>query len=102
MPLDMLFPGNPEIVSTLKANHIHTIEHLAEMKDGNKFAFALPLQQKAQKFLESRKADAMPQMEHQMQALMDRVRELEAEAAAKPKRGPGRPPKAQETINELR
>lgn len=94
MPLDMLFPGNPEIVSTLKANHIHTIEHLANLRDGNKFAFALPLQQKAQKFLDARKQDAMPAMEHQMEALLARVAELEAEKSAKPKRG--RPPKTQE------
>lgn len=100
MPLDMLFPGNPEIVSTLKANHIHTIEHLAEMKDGNKFAFALPLQQKAQKFLESRKDNAVPAMQAQMEALLREVAELRAEKD-QPRRGPGRPPKVQTPEREL-
>ena len=94
MPLDMLFPGNPEIVSTLKANHIHTIEQLADITDASKFAGALVWQQKARKFLESRKDDAVPQMEAKMAALLAQVEALKAANEQKPRRG--RPPKAQE------
>jgi hypothetical protein len=100
MPLDMLFPGSPEVVSTLKANHIHTIEQLADITDSNKFSFALVWQQKAKKFLEARQGDAMPAMEAKMAALLAQVEALKTAAENKPRRG--RPPKAQETINELR
>lgn len=34
-PLDVLFPRNPEIVGTLKANHIYTIQALAAIPDSN-------------------------------------------------------------------
>lgn len=91
MPLDTLFPGNPEIISTLKANHIHTIEQLASITDTSKFAFALPWQQKAARFLESRKADAMPAMASKMAELEATIEALKQAQANRPKRG--RPPK---------
>jgi hypothetical protein len=99
MPLDMLFPGNPEVVSTLKLNHIHTIEQLAGITDTNKFSFALVWQQKAMKFLDARKEDAMPAMEAKMAALLAQVEALKTASEQKPKRG--RPPSVKTPEREL-
>lgn len=52
-PLDMLFPKNPEIVATLKANHIYTIEALAAAPDSvTAIPFLADWKQKAQVFVE--------------------------------------------------
>jgi len=51
-PLDLLFPKNPEIVATLKANHIHHIQALAVLPDSSNFAFAGEFKKKAIAFLD--------------------------------------------------
>lgn len=52
-PLDMLFPKNPEIVATLKLNHIFTIEALAGASDSiTGIPFLSDWKQKAQVFVE--------------------------------------------------
>jgi hypothetical protein len=95
-PLDALFPANPEIISTLKANMIQTVEQLAAITDASQFKFALPLQQKAALFLKHRESDAMPQMEHKMAEMEETIAALQAQLAEQPRRGPGRPPKIHE------
>ncbi len=99
MPLDMLFPGNPETVSTLKANHVHTIEQLAALTDGNQFKFAEPLIAKARKFVQARRADAMPAMEQKMAELMATIEALKQANEEKPRRG--RPPLVKTPEREL-
>jgi hypothetical protein len=52
-PLDMLFPKNPEVVSTLKLNHIYTIEALAAAPDSTTgIPFIHDWKKKAQVFVE--------------------------------------------------
>ncbi len=91
MPLDLLFPGSPEVVSTLRANHIYTIEQLANFPESTTFPFALTHKQKARTFLDHRKGDAMPAMEAKMAELLEEVARLKAQPPAAPRRG--RPPK---------
>lgn len=53
-PLEHLFPGNPEIVATLRAMRVQTVQQLAKISDtatGN-LQFGGDLRQKAQRFLE--------------------------------------------------
>jgi len=94
-PLDTLFPANPEIISTLKANMIHTVEQLASVTDASQFKFALPLQQQAQRYLRSMETNALPQMESKMAEMEATIAALTAQLADPPRRGPGRPPKTE-------
>ena len=93
-PLDMLFPRNPEVVSTLKANHIHTIEALAALPDTVTFQFAGEFKKKAGQFIEGiNKGQKFHQLESELETeklkrmeLEDRLKALEAAAAkSKPK-----------------
>lgn len=53
-PLDMLFPKNPEIVTTLKLNHIYTIEALAASSDSiTGIPFIADWKKKAEGFIDS-------------------------------------------------
>jgi len=51
-PLDLLFPKNPEIVSTLKGQHIHTIQALAQVPASSNIPFLTEWQKKAEIFLD--------------------------------------------------
>lgn len=122
-PMDMLFPGNPEIVSTLKANNVHTIEQLADYPDSSLTAFTPTWKQKAQHFLKGKVDNRYPQLEREAAEAKAEVAELKAMVeqllagqtrTASPaveqvevahivpadpepqRRGPGRPPKTQE------
>jgi len=120
-PMDMLFPGNPEIVSTLKANNVHTIEQLADYPDSSLTAFTPTWKAKAQQFLKGKVDNRFPELEARAQNAEARLVEMEAmmkqllasqgsvnsadqvEVAnivpvdpEQPRRGPGRPPKTQE------
>lgn len=108
-PLDALFPGNPEIVATLKANNIRTVQQLATLPDTSaSFKFAGDFKNKAQQFLKGLENNRFPaleqknaELESQVKALMEQMQALTAVKAEEsddaPRRGPGRPPKQQET-----
>lgn len=53
-PLPVLFPKNPEIVSTLQGNHIWTVQALTQVADSslNKIPFLFDYRNKAKTFLE--------------------------------------------------
>lgn len=53
-PLGVLFPKNPEIVSTLQANHIWTVQSLTSVADSSlaKIPFLFDYRKKAVEFLE--------------------------------------------------
>lgn len=53
-PLGVLFPKNPEIVSTLQANHIWTVQALVSVADSSlaKIPFLFDYRKKASEFLE--------------------------------------------------
>ncbi len=52
-PLDMLFPKSPEVVATLKLNHIYTIEALSKAPDSvTGIPFLADWKKKAQTFLD--------------------------------------------------
>lgn len=74
-PMDLLFPGNPEIVSTLKANNVHTIEQLANYPDSSSMQFAPTWKAKAIQFIDGKKDNRFP-------ALEQRAKEAEAQLAA--------------------
>lgn len=93
-PLLALFPGQPEIVDTLRAQKIHTVEMLASVTDPNQFKFAFPLAKKAQEFLGKNKANEVPQMQAQMAEMAETIRLLQEQLAEKPRRG--RPPNVKE------
>lgn len=59
-PLTALFPGKPEIIKTLEAIHIHTVQQLANLSDTGQqnMMFGLNLKQEAQKFLDAHKDTA--------------------------------------------
>ena len=120
-PLDMLFPGNPEIVSTLKANNVHTIEQLSDYPDSSLTAFTPTWKAKAQQFLKGKGDNRFPELEQRAKDAEARLLEMEAmimqltaaqatvsvadqvEVAnivpapeLEPRRGPGRPPKIHE------
>lgn len=94
-PLMALFPSQPEIVDMLKAQKIHTVEALANITDASQFQFAQPLADKARKFIDSQKADAVPQMQQQMEDMARTIAELQAQLEEKPRRG--RPPNSERT-----
>ncbi|TCL70539.1 hypothetical protein [Rhizobium sp. BK251] len=102
-PLDLLFPKNPEIVATLRANNIHTIQSLAGVPDSTTLPFIKEHRQKAQIFLEGiDKGKGFHALEKKLEEAEFRNRDLEqrlAEMEARlsdaggeeQKRGPGRP-----------
>ncbi len=107
-PLDALFPGNPEVVSTLRANNINTVQQLASLPDSSvAFKFAGEFRKKAEQFLQGVENNRFPaleqrnaDLENQVKALMAQMQQLmdakSADTEEAPRRGPGRPPKQQE------
>lgn len=87
---------------TLKAMHIHTVESLAEVHDGHIDKLgqnARELRTKAKAFLELAKNTAVEQKHAaENQQLKDQIAEMQRQIAelGAPKRGPGRPPKAEQ------
>lgn len=80
--LDMLFPGNPEIVETLKHLHIHTIEQLANTPDGSvSAAFVFTWKQQAQKFLGGIQENRFPQLEHDLEEANARNKQMAEQMA---------------------
>lgn len=84
-PLSVLFPGNPEIIKTLEAIHIRTVQQLAGISDTGtqNMMFGFNLREKAQKYLAvTEKSVEFHKIE---QALADRdaqIRELTEGMAA--------------------
>lgn len=105
-PLDLLFPKNPEIVATLRANNIHTIQALAAVPDSSKLQFVVDFKKRAVSFLEGiDKGKGFHDLEKRLETaefekreLQDRLASLERRLTAidedgEQKRGPGRPRK---------
>lgn len=105
-PLDLLFPKNPEVVATLKANNIHTIQALAAVPDSVSLPFIGEHRGKAKTFLEGiDKGKGFHALEKKLEdaelrnmELEDRLKALEAKLRSvddeeEPRRGPGRPRK---------
>lgn len=103
-PLDLLFPKNPEVVSTLKANNVHTIQALAAVPDSSSLPFIGEHRAKAKTFIEGiDKGKGFHALEKQLEdaqfrnlELEDRIKALEAKLLSDDsdeKRGPGRPRK---------
>lgn len=92
-PLDLLFPKNPEVVATLKANSIHTIQALAAIPDSSNFQFAGELKKKAQTFIDGiDKGKGFHVLEKKLEdaemrnlELEDRLKALEAKLAERKK-----------------
>jgi len=80
MPLDMLFPGNPEVVSTLRARQIHTVEQLADMPDSaaTNIPFGATWKQKAQQFLLGKQDNRFPKLEADNADLRAQLAEMKA------------------------
>ena len=105
-PLDLLFPKNPEIVATLKANNVHTIQALAAVPDSSTMQFIGEYRAKAKVFLEGiDKGKGFHVLEKKLEdaelrnmELEDRVKALERSLREsddeEPRRGPGRPRKS--------
>lgn len=104
-PLDLLFPKNPEVVSTLKANNVHTIQALAAVPDSVSLPFIGEHRAKAKTFIEGiDKGKGFHELEKQLEDAQFRNLELEERVKAlesrlrfddeeENKRGPGRPRK---------
>lgn len=105
-PLDLLFPKNPEVVATLKANNVHTIQALAAVPDSVSIPFIGEHREKAKTFIEGiDKGKGFHVLEKKLEdaefrnmELEDRVKALEAKLRSSDddddiKRGPGRPRK---------
>lgn len=103
-PLDLLFPKNPEVVATLKANNIHTIQALDVVPDSVTLPFIGEHKAKARMFLEGiDKGKGFHALEKKLEdaefrnlELEDRLKALEARLATidDDKRGSGRPRKS--------
>lgn len=78
-PLDVLFPRNPEIVNTLKANHIWTIQALASVSDSvTAIPFIQDHKKKATVFLDGLSGGAkFHQLESQLEEAQLKRMELE-------------------------
>lgn len=106
-PLDMLFPKNPEVVATLKANNVHTIQALAAVPDSTTLNFIGEYRSKAKAFIDGiDKGKGFHALEKKLEdaelrnmELEDRLKALEAKLRSRdddedePRRGPGRPRK---------
>ena len=112
-PLEVLFPASPEIVLNMKANHIHTVQQLANYPDSGSMGFATTYKQRAQQFLKGLEGNKFLEMEQMAKNAQNEVAELKAMVAQlstaqapvrqapmieaePPRRGPGRPPKIRE------
>lgn len=97
-PLDMLFPKNPEVVATLKANNIHTIQALAAVPDSSSLQFLFEHKKKAADFLEGiDKGKGFHALEKKLEdsefarmELEDRIKALEAKLKSTDDEKPGR------------
>lgn len=104
-PLEMLMPGEPGTILTLKALNVHTVQQLATLTDtaiGN-IPFGRSLVDRAKKYLGTAAHGAeFHQMQKQIETLTAQLAALNeqaaaptAEAAIPARRGPGRPPKVE-------
>ncbi len=101
-PLDMLFPAEPSAILTLKSFNVFTVEQLASLTDSAiaNMPMGRALVDRAKRYLDT--ATGGSEFHH----MQKRIAELEAKLAdqaegaaaapSTPRRGPGRPPKAQE------
>lgn len=84
-PLDHLFPGNPEIVATLRATRIQTIQQLAGLPDSatNSVQFGAELRKKAQTFLEgTEKGKTFHALERRIEDQQSEIKQLREQLAA--------------------
>lgn len=94
-PLDALFPDNPEIVATLKAMHVHSVQALAAMGDNAamNMHFGGDLRQKAQQYLAvAEKGKGYHALQQKQQEQEDMIRRLNEQieqlrAEKSPKKG---------------
>lgn len=104
-PLDHLWPGNPEIVATLRATRIQTVQQLAGLADGacSMLQFGAELRKKAQQFLEgTEKGKTFHALEQRITEQASEIAQLREQLSAVmadlgSEEGPrrrGRPPKA--------
>jgi hypothetical protein len=90
-PLAILFPHNPEIVKTMAAIHISTVQQLANLSDtaSQNMMFGFNLRDKAKEFLEAAEKGAgyhklQSQLEDQNAKIKDLTEKLELALAVKP------------------
>lgn len=83
-PLETLLPANPELVATLKALKVYTVQQLSELGDaavGN-LQFGHDLRKKAQKYLAvAEKGVEYHRIQHETEEKDSRIRELEGRLA---------------------
>lgn len=106
-PLDILFPGSPEVVATMRALHINTVQQLAACTDqaiGN-LPFGFDQRKKAQDFMtKAESGKTFHALEKQLQERDELIKKLERridalegeETEEKPRRGR---PRKQENTN---
>lgn len=106
-PLEHLFPDNPEIVATLRAQHVQTIQQLANLTDtasGN-LQFGADLRKKARTYLEgAEKGKTFHALEQRIAEQDSTIRSLQEQVAQLVSQGDepdsprrrGRPPKTAE------
>jgi hypothetical protein len=110
-PLSLLFPDNPAVVDNLKSSGVHTIEQLAGLQLGQLQQVGMggqTFQDKAKAYLAAADkgkdfhalAAKLESLTLERQADKDRIAALEAALAQRSeepaRRGPGRPPKAEQ------
>lgn len=84
-PLDHLFPGNPEIVATLRALHIQTVQQLANLTDTScsTLQFGDSLRKKAKTYLEgAEKGKTFHTLEKRIQEQDAEIKELREQMKA--------------------
>jgi hypothetical protein len=106
-PLEMLFPGEPGTILTLKTLNVHTVQQLANLHDtgiGN-IPMGRDLVNRAKAYLGTASHGAefhamqkqIETLTAQLAALAEQGTHPAAEPATPARRGPGRPPKAEGT-----
>lgn len=99
-PLAALFPANPEVVETLNAFHIYTVQALANLPDSvSNIPFAHDYKRRANQFLDgAEKGKGFHQLEKraedaelQVLELKDSLEALQAQVAALSKKGKSTP-----------